>query len=764
MTRKVLESLRDQGYEPASMLDIGANVGGFSQDFLQVYPDCVPTLVEPNPYCEADLAKLGFEWHMVAASDEAGVAELFLSKDWLQSTGVSFYREDTHYFSEEKVLKHAVPKVRIDDLFAGRRFDFVKIDTQGAEVDVLKGGATVLAEADYILLEVSMVEYNIGGAKAEDVFAQLESMGFHCSEVVEFHRLDDVRENGLLQIDVLFERRGKRASPATQALFQLGQTLVGEGRVDEALTVFENLVALRPNDEPALRALIEIYTARDRTLDVLRALRAIRLGRTNPNSLLPEIQERALPAIGKFNAHLEAGETVQAERYAAALVALIPNSEPMLTAAMSCNQVLQRWGEVERYARALLKVDHNNATAQIIMAAANRTLPPAAGPAPAPADPAPAEIAEKMASALAPGDMHPLLRLRDIHDVISLILCRPLTPESEGQIAALLAAAGALEVVVEPGSEWDGWYKHYRLLLDAVDLAAVNAPTPVPAPESELAFVSSTGVPMDWDSVRATADRLGARAVFFAAADETYVDLYARWYALSVLKYADVPSLIVIHVIGGKDRLAAIAAGVGISDDRLVFAGDAFDAESVTTKVYDAPPKGFIARPVAHFQCVRFQRLGTLLARLERPVFVSDIDLILQRGVADLLARAAPADVMFNENEISFNAGSRLTANLLLVNPTADAQVFLAFLRDYIDRELAKPAVTRWIDQVALIFARHHLLARGASPTLAYFDTTTDINNVMYPSYQANPFRFLSLFHGFDTSSLEGVGEGAAAQ
>lgn len=763
MTRKVLESLRDQGYEPASMLDVGANVGGFTEGFLQVYPDCVPTLVEPNPYCEADLAKLGFERHMVAASDQAGVAELFLSKDWLQSTGVSLYREDTHYFSEDKVLKHAVPKVRIDDLFAGRRFDFVKIDTQGAEVDVLKGGATVLAEADYILLEVSMVEYNIGGAKAEDVFAQLESMGFHCSEVVEFHRLDDVRENGLLQIDVLFERRGKRASPATDALFRLGQTLAGEGRTDEALTVFENLAALRPRDEAVLRALIEIYTAQDRTLEVLRALRAIRLGRTNPNSLLAEIQDRALPAIGKFNAHLEAGETVQAERYAAALVALIPNSEPMLTAAMSCNQVLQRWGEVERYARALLAVDPNHPTAQIIMAAANRTLAPA-GPAPVPTDPALAEIAEKMALALAPGDMHPLLRLRDIHDVVSLILCRPLTPQSQGQIAALLAAAGALEVVVDPESEWEGWSKHYRLLLDAVDLAAVNAPTPVPAPETELAFVSSSGAAMDWGGVRATADRLGAKAVFFAAADETYVDLYARWYALSVLKYADVPRLIVIHVIGGKDRLAAIAAGVGISDERLIFAGDDFDADAVTTKVYDAPPKGFIARPVAHFQCVRFQRLGTLLARLERPVFVSDIDLILQRGVSDLLARAAPADVMFNENEISFNAGSRLTANLLLVNPTADAQVFLAFLRAYIDRELARPAVTRWIDQVALIFARHHLLARGASPTLAYFDTTTDINNVMYPSYQANPFRFLSLFHGFDTSSLEGVGEGAAAQ
>ncbi|CAN5862173.1 hypothetical protein BH11PSE1_BH11PSE1_24730 [soil metagenome] len=759
MTRKVLEELRAQGYRPATLLDVGANIGGFTTEFLQVFPDCAPILVEPNPFCEPDLETLGYERHMVAASDKAGVAELFLSRDWLQSTGVSLYREDTHYFRDEKVLKQAVPTVRIDDLFAGRSFDFVKIDTQGAEVDVLKGGANVLAEADYILLEVSMVEYNIGGAKAEDVFAQLETMGFHCAEIVEFHRLDDVRENGLLQIDVLFERRAKRATPATQALFELGQAMVGEGRTDAALTIFENLVALRPRDEAALRAVIEIYAAQDRTLEVLEALRAIRLSRKNPDSLLPEIQDRAMPAIGKFNAHLEAGETIQAERYAAALVALIPNSEPMLTAAMSCNQVLRRWGEVERYARALLKVDPTNPTAQVVMAAANRTAPP-----PPPADPALAEIADKMAAALAPGDMHPLLRLRDIHDVVSLILCRPLTPQSEAQIETLLAAAGALQVVVDPESEWEGWSKHYRLLLEAVDLAAVKAPTPTPAPESDLAFVSATGAVMDWGSVRATADRLGVKAVFFAAADETYVDLYARWYALSVLKYSDVPSLIVIHVIGGKGQLAAIASRVGVSDERLIFAGDDFDADGVTTKVYDAPPKGFIARPVAHFQCVRFQRLGTLLARLERPVFVSDIDLILQRGVADLLARAAPADVMFNENEISFNAGSRLTANLLLVNPTPDAQVFLAFLRAYVERELAKPAVTRWIDQVALIFARHHLMARGAAPDIAYFDTSSDINNVMYPSYQANPFRFLSLFHGFDTSSLEGAGEGAAAE
>ena len=57
--------------------------------------------------------------------------------------------------------------------------------------------------------------------------------------------------------------------------------------------------------------------------------------------------------------------------------------------------------------------------------------------------------------------------------------------------------------------------------------------------------------------------------------------------------------------------------------------------------------------------------------------------------------------------------------------------------------------------------ARHHLRRHGVEPKIGYFDTASDINNVMYRSYEKNPFRFLSLYHGFDTSTLE-IEEGSA--
>jgi len=349
----------------------------------------------------------------------------------------------------------------------------------------------------------------------------------------------------------------------------------------------------------------------------------------------------------------------------------------------------------------------------------------------------------------------PLLQLRNIHDVASAILCRRLDLKGAQQLNHLLAAAIRLEVPATPGSEWEIWERHYRLLTQGVDLKMVLDPTPEPAPLPDAKFVSATGTPMSRDEVRARAGRLGAKAVFFTAADESYVQQYARWHMLSVLKYCDVPFLLVCHVIGGARKLSAIARAVGLDNERIVFAGDHFDAAAVTTRCFDAPPKGLAARPIAHFQSIRFLRAGNVLETLKLPMFVSDIDLLLQRGVADLLAQHAEMDLVLNENLASKAAGSRFTANLLLLHPTANTALFLRFLRAYLERALAGPDVTRWIDQLGLILAWHHLTIRCPGARIGYFDTKSDINNVIYPAYRQHPFRFLSLYHGFDTSSLE---------
>ncbi|MDI1363670.1 MAG: hypothetical protein PSX79_02170 [bacterium] len=339
---------------------------------------------------------------------------------------------------------------------------------------------------------------------------------------------------------------------------------------------------------------------------------------------------------------------------------------------------------------------------------------------------------------------------------MSLLLCRPLS-DSDLDLLARLAAevpnVAVGDLLDDP--EWADWVHHYRSLLGALDVASITAPTPPAPADAPARYLTATGEALDAEGLKALADRLGVTTVFFAAADQNYVDQYGRWYALSVLRHSDVSSLVIIHVIGGAERLAEAVRAVGVQDERLIFVGDDFAAAAVTTRCYDAPPKGLIALPVAHFQSVRFQRLGGLLCTLARPIFVSDIDLLLQRGVSDLLEQWSSADVVFNENWNNFAAGSRITANLLLVNPTPNAALLFNYLRAYLDDRLGRETVTRWIDQVALLLGRHHLMRHAPDAALGCFDTTSDINNVMFGSYQEHPFRFLSLYHGFDTSSLE---------
>lgn len=356
-------------------------------------------------------------------------------------------------------------------------------------------------------------------------------------------------------------------------------------------------------------------------------------------------------------------------------------------------------------------------------------------------------------------------QLQEILTALSALFARPLDNAGIAQAEALLAQAHAIAPGPGGTSKWDLWEKHYRVVIDAVDLPAVMAPAPAPGPGPDLTFLSASGQPLSAADVRERAAK--ARVVFYAAADEIYAGRYGPYYARSVLRKCDVPCLVIIHVIGGKlggTPAAAVRAAetVYLGDDRLIFAADGFDAAAVTTRAHDTPVAGPVRGAVVHFQSVRFLTLGPLLRLLDRPIFASDIDLLVQYGVGDLLDRTAAADVVLNENDPANSLlGALITANLVLVRPTAHAFAFLDFLQDYLARYLARADVSRWIDQLALVHARHHM-ARRPGARLDLFDVTADINNKMFKRYfHGIPFRFLALYAGFDMTSLHPLYPGA---
>jgi len=449
-----------------------------------------------------------------------------------------------------------------------------------------------------------------------------------------------------------------------------------------------------------------------------------------------EAEAAATLVMEGFNAQIAAGDLAAAERHAAALTAYAPGNFAVLEAALACNRNLGHQARARHFARQMVALEPDHVGAHLVLLEAAVASGDAAG-----------ELASRTCLAVAPaGAIHPLRRLHEAHRAISLHLLHPLDAARAAAVQALVLAARQVEPDALPEGEARHWARHYRHLAEAADQELLGG---LVEPVSITAIHRAFGRAFGWPQLRRQAACRTAKLAFVVAADAAYLRLYGRAYLSSILRHCEVPALVVVHVIGGQRELPQLIRLMDLDDARILFTTDDFVAAAVTTQCHDSD--GPRRLPVAHFQSTRFAVARRVMQELRLPVFVSDIDCVLQRGVGDLVERFAASDIVLNRNAASDSFGSHITANLLLAFPTDAGHAFLAELQGYLEGALTAPHVTRWIDQTGLqlCWNRH-----AAAMRFGWFDTQADINNVMYPRWQPNPFRFLSLFHGFDMASL----------
>ena len=310
-------------------------------------------------------------------------------------------------------------------------------------------------------------------------------------------------------------------------------------------------------------------SGQEQTLERLKTLLALKARGLRPEVLLEAIRIVIDPATQCFNQLVTAGNIGQAVLYADALADLLPGNPAVLNSALFCNNALGRQDRSAQLA-ALLAGDQPAPAPTPVQAGSAAAAPPAAP-----------EVQEQV---------HPLIQLRDLYDEASSILCGSLDGRGAKQVGRLRAAARKLEVPVPKDSELAGWEKHYRLSFQAIDVSDVSKPTPKPSNGGKIALADSSGKTCGWGRIQAAAHKLQAKAIFFAAADKAYVELYGRSYIELILEHSDVSSLIVLHVIGGAKQLRDIARSAGISSNRLFFTADTFDAGRIKTRCFDAPP------------------------------------------------------------------------------------------------------------------------------------------------------------------------------
>ena len=184
-------------------LDVGAHLGNFYASMLETFPKAVGVCIEPNPHSrrrlEHDHAVRAYAW---AASDQYKTTTMYTRHDKLDSSGASLYIENrANWLDSERVKEFRVEAYPLDMFFARESFELVKLDTQGSELDIIRGGEQTIRNCRYLLVETQLVEYNRGAPFQQEVCAAIHNLGFEQVALVEDH-ID--KQSTLVQQDILF--------------------------------------------------------------------------------------------------------------------------------------------------------------------------------------------------------------------------------------------------------------------------------------------------------------------------------------------------------------------------------------------------------------------------------------------------------------------------------------------------------------------------------------------------------------------------------
>jgi len=199
---KRYEVLRDKhNFTPNKILDVGAWFGDWSKTIKSIYPEAEVLSVEANPNCTPRLSRVNPNYLISFLGKEQGETEFYINIANPHCTGASAYLEQTKHYKNAVSIK--LPVVPLDSL--NQQFDFIKMDVQGAELDVIKGGLNTIQQASVLQLELGMLNYNEGAPKASEIISYLYNLGFDLFDVGSFYYWD----NKLNQSDMFFVNKEK---------------------------------------------------------------------------------------------------------------------------------------------------------------------------------------------------------------------------------------------------------------------------------------------------------------------------------------------------------------------------------------------------------------------------------------------------------------------------------------------------------------------------------------------------------------------------
>jgi FkbM family methyltransferase len=199
--------LREQGFRPSAILDIGAHDGRWALAAREIF-DAPILMIEAR---EEDKQKL-LERHI----PNSAVAIALLGPEPRDSVPFAVHGSASSLFPERSNARRStvnLPMRTLDAIAAEHKLNaplFLTLDVQGGELEILKGATETLARSEVVQLEVALLPYNEGAPTAADAIAFMDQKGFALFDFAGFVRPNN---KDLVQIDAIFVRKESALRP-----------------------------------------------------------------------------------------------------------------------------------------------------------------------------------------------------------------------------------------------------------------------------------------------------------------------------------------------------------------------------------------------------------------------------------------------------------------------------------------------------------------------------------------------------------------------
>ena len=199
-----LQNLKKKNFNPSFILDIGAYEGYWTKDVLEIFPSAKILMVEAQKNKEGLLQNIkktypNVDYAISLLSSQDGIEKLFREAETASYVIDAKETDLPHYTLKSQTLDTLLQQQKLPYP------DFMKLDVQGHELEVLKGSANSLEHAEICLLEVSLLDLGNNNPLLAEMISFMDEKNFQAYDISHFIRRPF--DKALYQIDMFFVKK-----------------------------------------------------------------------------------------------------------------------------------------------------------------------------------------------------------------------------------------------------------------------------------------------------------------------------------------------------------------------------------------------------------------------------------------------------------------------------------------------------------------------------------------------------------------------------